>query len=133
MPGEWDISVGGHVPFGETDLQAALRETQEELGLSFPANRLAYIGELSVDVAMDQTGWRHRTVGSHFVAVEQSLSLDDITIQDSEVANARWYPIDQLERDLASPEAASLHASQPLELWRFGIAGLRRAIADHEH
>lgn len=33
-PGKWDTSVGGHVNPGETLLEAARRETEEELGLS---------------------------------------------------------------------------------------------------
>jgi isopentenyldiphosphate isomerase len=32
-PGKWDMSVGGHAAPGESDLEAARRETAEELGL----------------------------------------------------------------------------------------------------
>ncbi len=32
-PGRWDMSVGGHAAPGESDLEAARRETAEELGL----------------------------------------------------------------------------------------------------
>lgn len=32
-PGRWDTSVGGHVGFGQSYEEAALRETEEELGL----------------------------------------------------------------------------------------------------
>ena len=32
-PGQWDTSVGGHVGFGQSYEEAALRETEEELGL----------------------------------------------------------------------------------------------------
>ena len=32
-PGKWDSSVGGHLEVGESYLQAALREMQEELGI----------------------------------------------------------------------------------------------------
>ena len=32
-PGQWDTSVGGHVSFGQSYEEAALRETEEELGL----------------------------------------------------------------------------------------------------
>ncbi|MDA8078860.1 MAG: NUDIX domain-containing protein [Nitrospiraceae bacterium] len=33
-PGKWDTSVGGHVAPGEAVLRAALREMQEELGIT---------------------------------------------------------------------------------------------------
>jgi isopentenyldiphosphate isomerase len=36
-PGQWDTSVGGHVGFGQSYEEAALRETEEELGLKVEA------------------------------------------------------------------------------------------------
>ena len=33
-PGYWDISAAGHVSLGETPLDAALREAQEEIGIT---------------------------------------------------------------------------------------------------
>ena len=40
----WDVSVAGHVNFGETIKQAAVRETKEEIGLSISENDLNKIG-----------------------------------------------------------------------------------------
>jgi isopentenyldiphosphate isomerase len=44
-PGLWDISVGGHLDAGETALQAAVRETGEEIGLVIAAQDLVPLGE----------------------------------------------------------------------------------------
>ncbi len=33
QPGKWDTSVGGHVGFGQSYAEAALREAEEELGV----------------------------------------------------------------------------------------------------
>jgi isopentenyldiphosphate isomerase len=33
-PGKWDTSVGGHVPNGENLITAAIREMEEELGIT---------------------------------------------------------------------------------------------------
>ena len=38
QPGKWDTSVGGHVSFGQSYMEAARREAEEELGL-----RLAHL------------------------------------------------------------------------------------------
>ena len=34
QPGKWDTSVGGHVDYGESVLEALYREVQEELGIT---------------------------------------------------------------------------------------------------
>ncbi|MBJ6369458.1 NUDIX hydrolase [Snuella sedimenti] len=40
----WDVSVAGHIDAGETVSQAAVRETQEEIGLTISESELKKIG-----------------------------------------------------------------------------------------
>jgi isopentenyldiphosphate isomerase len=129
MPGSWDIAVGGHVGAGESYLEAAIRETEEEIGLLLPERRFIAAGKLAVDMVMEPgpRQWTHRTVGDNFVVVERDLQLDRLQLQASEVIGARLYPIDQLEADLQDPETALRHAPQPLALWQLGIAAMRGA------
>ena len=44
FPDLWDVSVAGHVHFGERPSQTVLRETQEELGLSLAFSEITFIG-----------------------------------------------------------------------------------------
>src|SRR5687768_10120805 len=126
MPGAWDIAVGGHVGAGENYLDAAIRETEEELGLRLPAERFLPAGILAVEMTMEPgpNQWTHKVVGDNFVVLERELQIGDLRLQESEVVGARLYPIDQLEADLASPETAARHAPQPLELWQLGITAM---------
>lgn len=41
-PGKWDISAGGHINLGESAVQAAIRETYEEIGAKITADDLEY-------------------------------------------------------------------------------------------
>ncbi|HEU4914508.1 MAG TPA: NUDIX domain-containing protein [Candidatus Saccharimonadales bacterium] len=129
MPGAWDISVGEHVGAGESYLDAAVRGTQEELGLDVPKNRFVRIGRLSTQAAIPGWDEPHNIVGDNFVVVEPGLRIARLSLQEEEVLGVRWYPIDQLEDDLASPETAGLHAPQPDVLYALGIAGMRGAAA----
>jgi isopentenyldiphosphate isomerase len=42
-PGRWDTSVGGHVSFGQSYEEAALREAREELGVDLDPASLEYL------------------------------------------------------------------------------------------
>ena len=39
----WDISSAGHISTGQTSIEAAQRETEEELGLTFPSEIFKYL------------------------------------------------------------------------------------------
>ena len=130
MPGAWDISAAGHVGHGEDYLSAAVRETEEELGLALPPERFMAIGKLAARMTIGNGSdqWVHKTIGENFVVVEPNLDLASLRLQASEVQGVRLYDIDRLERDVSAPETASRHAPHPIELWQLGIDGIRRAI-----
>jgi isopentenyl-diphosphate delta-isomerase len=128
MPGEWDIAVGEHVGAGESYVDAAVRGVHEELGLRVVKNQLARVG--LAQTREHFPGWKvpHNVIGDNFVLVESHLSIDSLNIQEEEVEDVRWYPIDQLEEDLKQPSTAKRHASQPLHLYKLGIEGMRGAV-----
>jgi isopentenyldiphosphate isomerase len=132
MPGTWDISAAGHVGAGEGYLETAVRETKEELGLSFAPERFRALGRLAARMTMgtSEQPWIHHTVGENYVVYAPEVRLEDVTVQESEVIGVRWYPIDQLEADVEDPVTAERHAPQPIELWRLGIAGMRAAARE---
>lgn len=39
-PGKWDISVAGHVSAGQTSVEAAIREVEEEVGIHICSENL---------------------------------------------------------------------------------------------
>ena len=131
MPGQWDISIGEHVDHGETYRDGAVRGTSEELGLVRAPERFVQIGKFTSQLAIP--GWKeaHNVVGDNFVLLEPDLEITGLTPQPEEVEGLRWYPIDQLEADLASPAyvPGELHAEQPPALYQLGINGLREVIA----
>jgi 8-oxo-dGTP pyrophosphatase MutT (NUDIX family) len=85
----WDLPGGGIRP-GESPLEAAHREMQEELGLR--NLRWSEIGELAETV-------HHRRDTLHCFHVE----LDDppLRLDPGEIAVARWFPRGELPYDLA--------------------------------
>jgi isopentenyldiphosphate isomerase len=51
FPGLWDVSVAGHVHAGETPMEGAVRETEEEIGLRILPENLEFLGRFSSEQA----------------------------------------------------------------------------------
>jgi len=50
FPGKWDCSVGGHVTAGDTVMETAVREVQEELGVAVEASDLELLGTIATSI-----------------------------------------------------------------------------------
>ena len=80
--GKWDLSAGGHVDYGETILQAARREAEEEIGLKVKDERLYYAFSIA------QNARRHCWT---FIYDYSDLA-DDFNFNDKEVSAVKWVP-----------------------------------------
>lgn len=95
FPNLWDVSVAGHISFGETEQIAALREVNEEIGLTIFENDLEFIGntqhknkhhEKLIDVELH-----------HIYIGELKKPISELKIQEEEVADLKLMPIDDFE------------------------------------
>ncbi|MFD4595709.1 NUDIX domain-containing protein [Streptomyces rubiginosohelvolus] len=100
--GSWALP-GGHVDIGEPSLQAAVRELEEETGITIAATELRQVGAFD-DPGRDPRG-RYVTV-AYTAALPEPVAptpLDD-------AADARWWPLTDLP-DLAFDHADILTAT----------------------
>lgn len=89
----WDVSVGGHVDAGETLTQAAVRETQEELGMLALESDLEFIGRYK--------SFRNYPNGiidnefNHTFIAKTAYGLSDLNINKDEVRQIKFVNIPQ--------------------------------------
>jgi isopentenyldiphosphate isomerase len=81
LPGLWGLTTG-RVQAGETSLQAAVRELQEEMGILLSEDALQFIERIPRD---DET----HLIWDIFVAY-QEIPIETVHIQKEEVAAARY-------------------------------------------
>jgi len=98
-PNYWDISAAGHLNVGETTLDAAVRETLEEINLPIDRKKLYYIFS---DHWFDKLYEEIRHVFLYQIDEEKEFNFND-----GEVADLRWFSIDKLKEWVKNPEANS--------------------------
>ncbi|OGL78498.1 hypothetical protein A3J43_03925 [Candidatus Uhrbacteria bacterium RIFCSPHIGHO2_12_FULL_54_23] len=105
-PNCWTISVGGHMHYGDTPVEAAVREAKEEIGLEIDAERLHPLGE----------GLKRNTKETEYWYGFRYDLLEDVTLvaHPDEVAELRFVPLDELRRMMRDPSV--LWAADPKRL-----------------
>lgn len=86
-PNMWDIAVGGHISAGETSLETAQRELQEELGLN-----LKDFDVKKVDRITEQLK-NNGVISNEYVTiylVYGEIDISKIKIQEEEVSEIKW-------------------------------------------
>jgi len=120
FPDYLDVSAAGHIGFGELPLQAALRETHEELGLKLADDDLRFVGALVL-----ATTYAGRTDHElHFIyayKVEQELQTN---FTDQEVTAVDWYDIDEIAQAVKDGHLKLAKADSPL--FDFALSAIKR-------
>ncbi len=107
-PGCYDISSAGHIPAGVDYLPSAVRELQEELGLTVSEDELHYCGQRIIH-------WKEEFYGEPFVdnqvsniyCMWKNVSPAKLTLQKSEVESVLWMNLQQCKEKVASGELKS--------------------------
>ena len=89
-PGKWDSSVGGHLEVGETYLQAALREMQEELGIEGVIVEELFRYQYRDDIQSEN------------VTVYKTIWDGDIEYDKDEIDQVRFWSIDEIQSSIGS-------------------------------
>ena len=101
----YDVSAAGHIDLGETPIDAALREAQEEIGLAVNKEDLHLVGLDRSTIPVPGTDW----IENEFCWL-YTLRLDgeqNFTLAEDEVGTLFWKSLDEMKKDIQSPERRS--------------------------
>ena len=84
--GDWGVT-GGHPKAGETPLEGIVTEVKEELGLDFSKEKF-----IEYDSGCDEKDCYK------MYYVIKDINLKEITIQEEELTEVKWFTMDELKR-----------------------------------
>ena len=118
-PGCYDISSAGHISAGDEVMESALRELEEELGLSVQPEQLELFGTTHVkfEAAFYGKIFRDNEISSDFV-YRQPVDIDKLNLQESEVSEVRWMDYEECRQNVA--QGSMPNCINPEEFERLG-------------
>lgn len=90
-PGMWSLSVGGHVTWGQSYKEAALREFQEELGVSPPITFLKKIHFVS-------------SFEQEISCIYKAIHTGPFTLNPQEIEIGKFFTLSEIEKKVRSQE-----------------------------
>jgi isopentenyl-diphosphate Delta-isomerase len=110
-PGKWDESAVGYVDAGENYLQSAIRETEEELGITCPP--LTEVGKY-----FSEEPWKDHT-RKRFTMLFEGRYDGEIKPYKNEVSETKWASIDALEELMhKDPDAFTFGSKKALKFYK---------------
>ena len=88
-PNLWDVSSAGHLSAGETAIDAAVRETSEELGLTIAAADLQFMATLRESCVLNNDTYFDNEFHEIFV-VRRDVDVASLRLDPEEVAEVKW-------------------------------------------
>jgi isopentenyldiphosphate isomerase len=103
----WDVSVAGHIDAGETPIQAAIRETEEEIGLTISEQDLHKIGVFECFQSYDN-GVMDNEFHNTFIS-QLKVPLSQLTPQEEEVEALKLVSFEDFETLIENIENKNNH------------------------
>ncbi|WP_103072609.1 NUDIX hydrolase [Aquimarina sediminis] len=100
-PSLWDVSVAGHIGSGETPENSAIREINEEIGISISREELHFIG-IHLAEKTPKPGIYDNEFHHIYISL-LNFPISALTLQKEEVADTALIPIDKLANILMDP------------------------------
>lgn len=100
-PGKWDISVAGHVSSGQTAIEAAMREIEEEVGLILEKNQLKYILTYKKESTVKKD-YLDKQIYDCYIAKAKEINMEEIVMQESEVEAVKLVNKDEFKEIILS-------------------------------
>ena len=114
----WDCSAAGSAILGDSSEQAAVREAQEELGIDLDIDNGERLFTVKFSCGFDDI-W----------LVRQNIKIEDLSLQEEEVAEAKWASKDEIKEMIRAGEFIPFAyidlffetAKSPISLWKASV------------
>jgi isopentenyldiphosphate isomerase len=92
----WTVSASGHLGAGDSSIEGAIRELQEEIGIKANKNELEYLFTVKT-----QERPKNNFIDNEFAdiyLINKNINISDLFLQKEEVSEAKFVHYKELEK-----------------------------------
>ncbi len=115
FPNVWDVSVAGHISAGDTPLITAIREIEEEIGISVSSDELTQV-EFVNDVVPLLPDKKHPELCWVYI-LHKEIDPDELTIQESELSAVMVQLISEIQQRRKDPDSNKTYAARNTKIY----------------
>jgi len=124
----WDVSAAGHIDAGETIINAAVRETEEELGLKLSKDEL-----LKICTELHKTSYAEETIQDnefhHVYIAELKVNFDKLIPQKNEVESLKLVTFLEFNNLLENSETNKHFIASNKPYYQFVMNSIKNQLA----
>jgi isopentenyldiphosphate isomerase len=102
-PNQWDISAAGHVSAGESSIISALREIEEEIGVTLEQYQLEYLFTLKAQSRKKDGTYINNEFNDVYL-VKLDLDISKLQLQEEEVSEIKYISYKELQKKVNSKD-----------------------------
>jgi len=130
FPGVWDVSVAGHISAGDTPIDTAVREIEEEVGIKVSADEL-----VQVEFVSDVVPWLPDKKHPEFCWVyilHKELDPNALTIQEKELTAIKLQSIDSIQAARSQPNSQKVFAARNPRVYNAAFNEIKKRLNNNE-
>ncbi|NRD24237.1 NUDIX domain-containing protein [Winogradskyella litoriviva] len=121
----WDVSVAGHIDAGETFIEAALRETKEEIGLELEPHNLQHIGVFLHETNYDNGNIKDNEFHQVFIA-QLKVNIEELVLQEDEVEAIKLVSLKEFETLLKNSKSNNHFVTSNTAYYKFILKTIKQ-------
>lgn len=99
-PEYWDNSASGHVMFDQTSLEAAQKETREELGLDLSPEFFKYLFSIREHFTANDGTYIENAFNDVYL-VQVDLDIEKLKTESKEITELKWFDLEEFKKLVA--------------------------------
>ncbi len=126
-PSHYDISAAGHIDLGEDELQAAVREAEEEIGFKPDISQLGFIGTHRCFIVAADKAWTENEI--RFLYLLRMGTDTKFKLEDGEVDSLEWKSVVAVRQELDDQALRGKYVPHPEAYFAMLFEALERTAS----